>query len=212
MHRLATTFAAFGLLAAACGGASTTTTAAPATTPPTTTPPTTLPPPTTQADLGATEQALAEAITAAILADEDDDLSVDEDQARCLGEGYIAAVGTARLIELGLTVEAIEGGSEPGDVDLTNDEAEALIDVTFECVDLAAVFVEAFAAEGILSAESGQCLADGFDEQFLRDIARSAFDNDAADPTDDPETAAALFELVLECLSIEELQNLGDGG
>ena len=80
--------------------------------------------------------------------------------------------------------------------------------VMLECVDFRSVFIDQFAQEGI-SDESAECLADGFDDDFLRALAKAEFSGDGADPTADPAQAEKFFNLITDCLSFEEMSNLG---
>ena len=86
-----------------------------------------------------------------------------------------------------------------------------MIDVTLNCVDFAAAFVDA--AAGDISQESAQCLGDGLEGQgLLRPLVRAGFEGDEFDIGDDPEIAEEFFTLIVDCLSAEELINLGDSG
>ncbi|MEE8331855.1 MAG: hypothetical protein V3R84_08790, partial [Acidimicrobiia bacterium] len=88
-------------------------------------------------------------------------------------------------------------------------QVDKMIDVTLDCVDFAAAFVDA--AAGDISQESAQCLGDGLEEEgLLRPLVKAGFEDEEFDITDDPESGAKFFELIVDCLSAEELVSLSD--
>jgi len=180
MRRLAVLGVAFVLLAAACGGD----------------------------DLSGDDQEVSDAIFDQMMADTSPDDPFGETEARCFADGVVRDIGTADLAELGMTAESINAGTEPADVDLSDDQVDIMTDLMLECVDFRTVFVDQFAEEGI-SGESAECLADGFDDDFLRALAKAELSGNGADPTEDPAQAEKFFNLITNCLSFEELSDLG---
>lgn len=180
MRRLAVLGVTVVLLAAACGGD----------------------------DLSGDGQAVADAIFDQMMADTAPDDPFGETEARCFADGVVRDIGVADLAELGMTAESIAAGTEPADVDLSDQQVDVMTDLMLDCVDFRTVFVQEFANEGI-SDESAECLADGFDDDFLRALAKSELSGDGVDPTDDPAQAEKFFNLITDCLSFEELSNFG---
>lgn len=138
-------------------------------------------------------------------------LPVSEDEARCLATGFVDALGVDGLVDLGLDVEAIEAGEELDESQLSEDEARTVTDAMFECVDFTALFVESMAGSDV-SEESAECLAEGLEgsDAFRDMIVAGMLGGDAGSfEQQDPETQAAFTEIVTECLSGEELLNLG---
>jgi hypothetical protein len=185
MRRLVVLGVSVVLLAAACGGDD-----------------------SSSGDLSSNDQEIADAIFDQMMADTDPDDPFGETEARCFSDGVVRDIGAGDLAELGMTAEAIRAGTEPVDVDLTDEQVDAMADVMLECVDFRSVFIDQFAEEGI-SDESAECLADGFDDDFLRALAKAEFSGDGADPTSDPAQAEKFFNLITDCLSFEEMSNLG---
>ncbi len=154
------------------------------------------------------EQVLSDAIRDSILEDPDPDTPFGTEEATCVGDGAVNAFGVEGLLELGITTE----NPDPGDAfdGATDEQVDKVIDVTLDCVDFAAAFVDA--AAGDISQESAQCLGDGLEEEgLLRPLVKAGFQDEEFDITDDPESGAKFFELIVDCLSAEELVSLSEG-
>jgi len=159
-------------------------------------------------DLNNDDQAVSDAIFDQIMADTTPDNPFGETEARCFSDGVARDFGVAELIDLGLSVEAIEAGTEPGDVPLTDAQADKMTNLMVDCVDFQALFVEEFTGEGV-SQESAECLAAGFDDDLITTLAKSELTGDSADPFSDPALGEDFFSLITDCLSFEELSQLG---
>lgn len=155
------------------------------------------------------EQALSDAIRDSILEDNDPDSPFGTEEATCVGDEAVREFGVDGLLELGITVD----NADPGDAfdGATDDQIDKVIDVTLECVDFAKAFVDA--AAGDISQESAQCLGDGLESQgLLRPLVRAGFEDAEFEFGDDPEVAEEFFTLIVDCLSAEELIDLGESG
>ena len=95
-------------------------------------------------------------------------------------------------------------------MELSDSQANRMTDLMVDCVDFKAAFVQEFTAEGV-SQDSAECLADGFDDDFVKALAKSELVGDGADPLTDPAMGEQLFSLITTCLSFEELTNFGNG-
>lgn len=163
-------------------------------------------------ELSAAEQNLADAIKSEILADADPDSPLGEPEAECVSEAAVRELGVDGLLQLGFTAE----GESPENI-LDNadaDQRQLIIDLTLECVDFAGLLVEEIAADGGISEESARCIGDGLtDGDLLAPLVESGLaGTDFEDVVEqDPDTAEAFFNVFLECLSVEELTNLGGG-
>lgn len=157
-------------------------------------------------DRSSGEQAVSDAIAAAILADAEPGDPYGEKEARCMGDSLVDELGLDRLLALGISADSVDSPEEflRG---APNADVEAFIDITLDCVDFRDVFVEGMGAD--VSTESAECIADGISDDMLRSMAMMGISGEEFDPTADPELAAALFGLVAECLTPEEISNLG---
>jgi hypothetical protein len=155
----------------------------------------------------ASEQALSDAIRDEVLADPDPDSPFGEEEATCIGDNAVREFGVDGLLELGITVD----NADPGDAfdGASEEQVDKVIDVTLGCVDFAAAFVEA--AAGDISEESARCLGDGLESKgILRPLVKAGFQGEEFDLTEDPALAEDFFTLIVDCLSAEELVNLGN--
>ncbi len=160
--------------------------------------------------LDSDQQAISDAIFNQIMAGGTDDTPFGQPEARCFSDGIAGGFTAAELIELGLSVENIEAGTEPGDVPLSDGQADRMTKLMTDCVDFRSLFVEEFTAGGV-SDESAGCLADGFDDEFIQALAKAQLTGDNTDPLQNPEQAETIFGLITDCLTFEELSNLGNG-
>jgi len=152
------------------------------------------------------EQAVADAVVEFILADEDfSTRPLSEDEGRCLAESTVQRIGVEGLAEIGITADSVpddnpfEGAS--------GDKVDAFLDAYFDCLDLAELFASELAADGTLSEDSVGCLADELSEgDLLREMLRSSIVGEEFD--DDAELMRGFLEIMVACLSPEELVDL----
>ena len=159
--------------------------------------------------LNESEQALTDAIAQAILEDdEDSDSPLGPAEAECIGEGSVRRIGVDGLGEIGIT----QDNPNPQNVfqTTTEEQLDAILDVFLECVDLTQAFVQSFEEDG-MGPETIECLTKELDdEDLLRAIMRAGMADEEFDFAGDPELSARLVEIVLGCISAEDLVNLGE--
>lgn len=160
-------------------------------------------------DLTESEQAIADAIRDEILADSDPDSPFGEAEAKCVGDEAVRELGTDGLLEIGINAE----NADPGDAfeTATPEQIDTIIDVTLGCVDFRQVLVDSITADSNISDESAGCLADALGaDEFLRPAVAAGFTGDDVEFGDDPELTQALFAAITDCLTAEELVELGN--
>ena len=126
-------------------------------------------------------------------------------EARCMAEGIVDAFGISRILE------AEDQGFEEFMAAATVEERRNVVDLTLECVDLTEQFTAPLVAEGI-SEESARCIGDAMmEDETFRDVLAEGLGTGSFEPTGESEAALmeALFPVILDCLSAEELANLG---
>lgn len=160
--------------------------------------------------LNAADQRLADAITWMILEDSDPDSPFGKDEATCFGDRIVGEMGSDRLIELGLDAAAVEAGTTPADVDLNDGDVDAMVDAMATCVDFRALLLEEFETGGV-SDKGVACISDGLADDFLEKMARASFADADGEFGDDPSTGDEMFNLVMACLSIDDLEKLSSG-
>lgn len=138
---------------------------------------------------GAADSPLAKALAADMLAEGDSPVSSEED-ANCWAGKVVSEIGEDRLTELGMTETNLPDIDE---MDFTTDEVSTIVDSMFECVDVKAAFAAEF--ESDFGAEAAGCLADGLDEQFVKEILLSEMDG--SEPSD--EFMQNFLDIAAEC-------------
>ncbi len=153
-------------------------------------------------------QALVDAIKAEILetSADDPDAPVTDAEATCVAEGAVDRLGVDGLLELGITAEGSE--SENPFVDATDEQLEAVTDIYLDCIDVRQLMLNEIGSD--VSQESAECVADSVAEgDFLRPVIIGSLRGEDVEFDDDPELAEAFVGIVVECLTPEELVNLG---
>ncbi len=151
--------------------------------------------------LSTEEQAVAAAIAAdASAGSEAGDPFSDPEAAQCMAEGVVKDIGMERLAEIGVTAESAD--QEQAFANMTDTEIDVVISYTLDCVDIEAVMAEQMEAQG-LDAETAQCFADEFDEDFYRVAFRTTLTGGEFDPTADPAVADSFMAAFTKCLGGE---------
>lgn len=147
---------------------------------------------------------LVSGLTEQILSDTDtDDFPLTNAQAGCFAEGLIGEFGGERM------VEAMDMEFEDFMTGASQTERRQVVDTLLECADFGAMLTAEFSSD--VSPESSRCLADAFTgSDVFRDALANSFGSDAGDPFEDPALFEAIFPAMLECLSPEELLQLGE--
>ncbi len=112
------------------------------------------------------DQALVAAFADDLLS-EDDPITTNTGEATCIGEKTYDVFGTERLAELGITVDA----PDPSDADITEAEAEGIVDGLYECTDVEASFMKSITNDNV-TAEDAQCFVDALGDDMLRDALK----------------------------------------
>jgi len=164
-------FAAMALVVAACGGGS-----------------------DSGASLSSEEQAAVNEFATEFKASFDngsDGISVSDDQAVCVGEKYVGALGVTRLEEIGA------GSAEP-DFTVPVDEARQMATLFLDCVPMRDMIISEL-SNGDTEMTEGQiaCFSDAFTDDVLEEMLVVTFaGEDAA-----PDAQAALVGAMLSCFN-----------
>lgn len=182
--RLLTLILALGLVAAACGD--------------------------DDAGVNAEGQALADAILADMMADEEEGDEFDEADMRCFAEGIVADLGVARLNDLGVTTEDV-GDPEVAFRAMTDAEMERMADIGLRCIDYEAGFIEAMTADG-MSRESAECLTERMAESdFFRVSFITSMRGEDFSEEQDAELMPMFLDAAGDCLTDEEFASMFGG-
>ena len=158
-----------------------------------------------------TEQALADAIRDAMLADTEPDSPIGATEATCVGNEAVDQFGVEGLLELGITTE----NADPGNAfeGATEEQVDKIIDVTLSCVDFKQVFIDTITADTdvTLSDNTTNCLAEELsDKDFLRPFVTAGLRGDDVEFGDDPVATQQVASAILGCMTPEELSQFGN--
>lgn len=127
---------------------------------------------------------------------EDDEVfQVSEDEANCVGDGFVDGIGVEKLKEYGVLTEDLEADTEFGeDMKMSKDDAESAADTMLDCLDLKEALTESMGDELDDQPEAKKCLEDAFTDDTLKTFLVAMFSGD--------ETAAqeALTGDLMECV------------
>ncbi len=126
------------------------------------------------------EALLVDAITEGITAEPDPSFPVSDTEARCVAQGVADELPLSRLVLVG--IRADQTGADQFD-DITDEEAAAFTDAFVSCIDVRAVLLEGFAAEGIPDTALA-CLDENISDDAIGALFTAGFRGD------DPETSA----------------------
>ncbi len=132
----------------------------------------------------AADDPLVQAIVDDVMA-ESDSLTADRAEAECFVGGVVGTIGKDRLTALGVSESNVPGLDE---IDWTEDEARAVVDSMFDCLDPAESFIDSMDL-GELDDEQTSCVRGVFSEDVLKDFFVSTF-------TGDEEGGAGIFALM----------------
>ena len=155
-------------------------------------------------------QALAEAIRDEILSDNDPDSPFGEAEATCVGEEAVNEFGVEKLIELGISEDNPSAGNAFETA--SSEDRSRLIDVTLTCIDFQQFFVDQLTADANISPEAAECLGNELGtREFLDPIVEAGLTGDESSFLEDEALSGIIFGAITNCLSLEELQQLGGG-
>lgn len=132
-----------------------------------------------------------------------DAFDMTDDETECFAIGIIDLFGGERITAaLDLEFSEFMATADAG-------ERREVVDIMLGCVDLGDDLARELGGEGELSEEAARCLADTMlESDAFRDATAESFVNEG-DPFQDPDLVAELLPAMLECLSPEDLAELG---
>lgn len=130
---------------------------------------------------------------------------MSEDDIACFAEGLVDELGASKIENgIDLSFDAFMGTLSAG-------ERRTVVDVMLGCVDVADTLIAQISGEGsTLSESSARCVIDGMlaSDEFRDAVAESFVSGDSTFENDS--LVAAILPIFFECLTPEELANLGN--
>jgi hypothetical protein len=139
----------------------------------------------------------------AAIAETSQDATLSADETECFAGAVVEALGVDAFEEAGVTPADIreKPDATPGDLGITFSDAqkEGFWTAANECVNLREKFLESMSAGQTLTDEQKACLAEGFDDEFVKTMVLASFTESAADPSTNPEVVSKLTEVMGRC-------------
>jgi hypothetical protein len=132
-----------------------------------------------------------------------EDAGFPEEDAQCVAERTVDIVGVDTLQEAGITPEEIAAGDGEdllADFEPTEEQADAIVDGFFECVDFAELFVGqmTMTTDVQIDEEKLRCIGERMQSsEALRASLKASVLGDES--TDDPFSEDAIFTMFEEC-------------
>ena len=124
---------------------------------------------------GGDDEKAAEAISASMMEESDEEFPVDQEQADCVGDGLVDKIGVDQLQEYGMLTDDLEVDTSVGQVTMEQDDAENAADVIVGCIDAEALLGDAFAADDSLGEQERECINEVLDEEALTNMLALMF-------------------------------------
>ena len=120
----------------------------------------------------------ADAISESLTAENDELFQVTEEQADCVGEGFVDEIGTDKLTEYGILTEDLEASDETLGTKMEQADAEAAAGVIVECTDAEKLFSDAMSQGQEIPAEAQACIDEALTDDVLEDFFTATFAQD----------------------------------
>ena len=124
---------------------------------------------------GGDDAQASESISQAIRDSESQDMALTQQQADCIGDGFVEEIGTDQLVEYGIITEDLKASGGIEDVEMSEGDAGSAADVMAECADIKALFTGAMSE---LPEEAQTCVDENLTDEVLHDFLVSIFMND----------------------------------
>lgn len=121
---------------------------------------------------GGDDEQAAKAISDSIMEEQKESGSADvftmtQEEADCIGDGFVAEIGTDKLQEYGFLTEDLKTADKLSDVEMSTEDAGAAADTLFACADVRKMITDSL---GELDAKTKACLEGVMTEDALRGL------------------------------------------
>lgn len=124
--------------------------------------------------------------------DGDSGLTVTDEEAQCLGDGFVSEVGTEKLQEYELLNDDLEA-TEEGDIEMSDGDAEKAATVFQDCADVKGLMLEGLESED-MPDEAKECVESELTDERVQEFLVALFQND------EEGGQAAIAEPITECM------------
>ena len=138
------------------------------------------------------DDAASKAIADSIMDSNDSTFEVTQDQADCVGDGFVEEIGTDQLVEYGIITDDNKAADGLDAVKMSEGDAQSAADVMQDCADIKEIFTGAM---GELPEEAQACIDEKLTDDVLNEFLVAVF-------TDDQEAGTeGLTTALTECIA-----------
>jgi hypothetical protein len=101
-----------------------------------------------------------------------DVFQMKQEEADCIGDGFVDKIGTDKLQEYGFLTEDLKTADKLSEVKMSTEDAQSAADTLFDCADVRQMMTESM---GDLDPKTKACLEDVMTEDALRDLFTKMF-------------------------------------
>ena len=101
-----------------------------------------------------------------------DVFQMKQEEADCIGDGFVDKIGTDKLQEYGFLTEDLKTADKLSDVKMSTEDAQAAANTLFDCADVQKMMTESM---GDLDPKTKACIEDVMTEDALRDLFTKMF-------------------------------------
>ena len=124
----------------------------------------------------------ADAISESLTAENDELFKVTDEQADCVGEGFVDDIGTDKLTEYGILTEDLEASDEALNTKMEQADAEAAAAVLVDCTDAQKLFSTRCSRAEDMPAEAQACIEEALTDDVVTDFFSATFAQDTSSP------------------------------
>jgi hypothetical protein len=123
------------------------------------------------------DEAASKAISDSIMKEQkasgsSDVFQMKQEEADCIGDGFVDEIGTDKLKEYGFLTEDLKTADKLSDVKMSTEDAQAAANTLFDCADVRKMMTESM---GDLDPKTKACLEDVMTEDALRSLFTKMF-------------------------------------
>lgn len=122
----------------------------------------------------------AQAVSAGLMKEQDEPFSVTQEQADCVGDGFVAELGVDKLKKYGLLTDDLESSDKPLATELSQDDAEGAAGVMVDCTEATKLLKELMLAGQDIGAEAEACIDKALTDDALEKFFTATFARDQA--------------------------------
>lgn len=144
---------------------------------------------------GGDDEKAAEAISASMMEESDEEFPVDQEQADCVGDGLVDKIGVDQLQEYGMLTDDLQVNESVGEVTLEEGDADNAAEVIVDCIDAEAMMAEQLGGDDSLTPEQQECVSEALDNDALKRLFSMMFQGKEDEATN--ELMGPLMECVM---------------